>query len=343
MISWQRHAAPWWRQEPERWESWVDAAGLPLFCRNAWLDAVVAHYAPRLAVWVASVAGEPIGALPLAVGRWRGIPVWRWLGSELCPDHLDLIAPPGEQTRLWASFLAEVVPAHAPPLLFWEGMREASALLSQRWPPRLTLWARPPRTVPFLDLRRLNDRAALLAHVTPKLRQELSYLDRRVARDAPTAALREVREPQAIAATLRQLAAWSRQQHGAASAWADPRFVALHEQLAPRLAAEGWLGLFTFGPPEEPWAIAYGFRDGTSYRYYQPAFDRRAARYSPAKLLIARLIEHGATEGWQEFDFLLGEERYKFEWNPAVRHEADWRMGRGLIGRIVTQGAIWLG
>jgi CelD/BcsL family acetyltransferase involved in cellulose biosynthesis len=341
-LSWRRFTFPWWQQEPARWEAWVGTAGLPLFCRTAWLDAVVAHYAPQLQVWVVFAAGEPLGALPLAAGRWRGIPVWHWLGSELCPDHLDLIAAPSDQARLWASFLAEVVPAHAPPLLFWEGVREGSALLTQPRPKGLTLWARPPRAVPFLDLARLPDRAALLAHLTPKLRQELTYLDRRVARDAPDARLREISDTEAILATLRQLAAWSCQHRGAASAWAEARFVALHEQLAPRLAAEGRLGLFTFGPAEGPWAIAYGFRDGTTYRYYQPAFDRRAARYSPAKLLIARLMALGAQEGWQEFDFLLGEESYKFEWNPAVRREADWRMGKGLFGRLVTGGATWL-
>lgn len=341
-IDWRCFSTPWWQQERTRWEAWVTEAGLPLFCRPLWLDAVVARYAPQLRVWVAFERGEPIGALPLVATRWRGLAIWRWLGSDLCPDHLDLIAARRDQPRLWRSFLTAVVPRHAPPLLFWEGIREESALITELWTRGLALWARAPRPVPYLDLTRLPDRASLLSHITPKLRQELAYLERRLTRDAPEARLHEITAPPAIAATLEQLSTLSRAQHGLASAWSDRRYFSLHLQLAPQLAAAGHLGLFTFGPPNTPWAIAYGFRDGHIFRYYQPAFDRRAARYSPAKLLIARIIAQGVKEGWREFDFLLGAEPYKFEWRPQIRYEADWRMGHGLLGRLICRSAVWL-
>ncbi len=334
-FTWRLFTTPWWQGERERWSQWVADADLPLFLDTCWLDAVVAHYRPTLRVWVAFHGGEPAGAIPLAETRWHAIPVWRWLGAELHPDHLDLVAPRRLHDALWASFLAQIAVRSAPPLIFWEGVRETSPLLTLPWPSTLSLWSRAPRPVPYLSLAGL-DRDTLTARWTPKLRKEIAYLRRRIARDHPNAQLFRAETPEEVEKFLEQLAQWSRVQHGEESAWNDPRFRAFHQRVALELRDKGQLGLFAWGEPDAPWAIAYGFCDRLTYRYYQPAFHAAYARYSPSKLLIAALLEWGVAQGWQEFDFLLGAEPYKFEWGVEVRQEADWRMGRGVVGRLIT-------
>jgi len=334
-IRWRCYTEPWWQTQPERWHEWVAAAELPLFCDTPWLDAVLRHYRPQLRLWVAFDGAEPLGALPLEAVRWHGFSAWRWLGAALHPDHLDLVAPLAHQDRLWHSFLSDVV-AHADvTLLFWEGVRSTSALLTLPWPKTLVLWDRPPRRCPYIPLAGIPDIDALARYWRPKLRKELAYLHRRIARDTPNATLRAV-PADAIGDTLKQLAQWSMRQHGAASAWNDPRFVAFHHDLSHSLHASAQLGLYTFGEPGTPWAIAYGFHDQGTYRYYQPAFDTAFARFSPSKMLIAALLETGIAKGWREFDFLLGDEPYKFEWGPRVREEADWRVAKGWLGRVLV-------
>lgn len=335
-LEWRCFTTPWWRIERDRWESWCDAARLPIFLRSFWLDAVVYAFRPKLRLWVAFMAGEPVGAMPLEACLWYGIPAWRWLGAaSLCPDHLDMVAPPTLQDVLWRSLLGVVI-KEAPPLFLLAGLREECVLPRMNPPNELTLWRRLERRCPYLSLSSKAGWSAIETSLKPKLRQELRYLSRRIARDCPIGAVHEIKAPDAIASALNRIASWSQAQHGYQSVWKNEAFKRFHLYLAPQLAALGQLGLFGFGPVDAPWALAYGFRDQNVFRYYQPAFDRSMARYSPGKLLVAELLQIGLREGWDEFDFLLGDEPYKFEWNPQCRAETELRFAVGRFGRLLT-------
>lgn len=52
--------------------------------------------------------------------------------------------------------------------------------------------------------------------------------------------------------------------------------------------------------------------------YYQAAFDPRLSSYRPGTVLISITIERAISEGFRVFDFLRGEEAYKYRWkaNP---------------------------
>lgn len=68
-----------------------------------------------------------------------------------------------------------------------------------------------------------------------------------------------------------------------------------------------------------PVAAAFGFEDADAYYLYNSSFDRRSAPASPGVLLVDRLIDGAIASGRTRFDFLKGDEAYKFRMGAAPR------------------------
>jgi len=61
-----------------------------------------------------------------------------------------------------------------------------------------------------------------------------------------------------------------------------------------------------------PVAAAFGFEDDTAYYLYNSAYDPEASHGSPGVVLIVMLIENAIVSGYATFDFLKGDEAYKY-------------------------------
>lgn len=68
-----------------------------------------------------------------------------------------------------------------------------------------------------------------------------------------------------------------------------------------------------------PVAAAFGFEDDDTYYLYNAAFDPAAGRASPGAVLVDRLIDAAIASGRCRFDFLKGDEAYKFRIGAAPR------------------------
>ena len=66
-------------------------------------------------------------------------------------------------------------------------------------------------------------------------------------------------------------------------------------------------------------ASLYIFKYGGKYYYYQSGFDPDWEKLSPGFLLFSYCIENAISEGIKEFDFLQGEEEYKYLWTNKTR------------------------
>ncbi|KAA3638253.1 MAG: GNAT family N-acetyltransferase [Armatimonadetes bacterium] len=75
-------------------------------------------------------------------------------------------------------------------------------------------------------------------------------------------------------------------------------------------------------------ATAFGWETEDGYYFYNSAFDPSAAFASPGVVLFSSMIEAEITRGAKVFDFLKGDERYKF------RHGAEARPLFAIEGRI---------
>lgn len=73
--------------------------------------------------------------------------------------------------------------------------------------------------------------------------------------------------------------------------------------------------------------------------YFQlPAFnqDQKFRKYGLGKLFVQKLIEWSLDQKLSVFDFLQGDEPYKFDWNPLVRPLFQCEVPLGVLGRVVT-------
>ena len=78
-----------------------------------------------------------------------------------------------------------------------------------------------------------------------------------------------------------------------------------------------------------PISYHLGFLYNKRFYYYKPAYDIDYENLSPGKVHIAFLLERGCAEGWSAFDFLRGEEAYKFNWTQEREHTATFVISIG--------------
>jgi hypothetical protein len=94
---------------------------------------------------------------------------------------------------------------------------------------------------------------------------------------------------------------------------------AMADYFADVMALEGW-GLDAILTPDGAMAAAgFSFHGDDGYYLYNSAFDRSYWEASPGVVLIASLIEFAIEEGQMLFDFLKGDETYKFRLGAEPR------------------------
>lgn len=71
-------------------------------------------------------------------------------------------------------------------------------------------------------------------------------------------------------------------------------------------------------------AVHFGMNDGNRFYFYIPSFDTEFGKYSIGQLLIYHLILDASKEGCQYFDFLKGEEAYKYNWGAVNKHNVEY-------------------
>jgi CelD/BcsL family acetyltransferase involved in cellulose biosynthesis len=145
--------------------------------------------------------------------------------------------------------------------------------------------------------------------------QTLGYLRRRAGKAGIRYQLSgDGNEGLALLATLMRLHAARWRRRAQAGIFADPRVAAFHTEAVPALAAAGLLRLHALMVRDEPVAVLYGlFAKGRAY-YYIGGFDPELARLSLGTLATGEAIASAAREGATAFDFLRGQELYKYRW-----------------------------
>jgi CelD/BcsL family acetyltransferase involved in cellulose biosynthesis len=156
-----------------------------------------------------------------------------------------------------------------------------------------------------------------LARLSGKDRHELRRKIRRLERELPGATTRS---------------------HGAADGWdeAMTRFLTLHrlskvgkarfmdEQMerffrsaTSRLAAAGWARLWFLEFEGAAVAAFLCLEYGGSVGLYNSGFDPARAVLAPGIVLLAHVIRDAIDRGFPTFDFLRGEEPYKYSFGPS--------------------------
>jgi CelD/BcsL family acetyltransferase involved in cellulose biosynthesis len=94
---------------------------------------------------------------------------------------------------------------------------------------------------------------------------------------------------------------------------------AFHRKVARQLLNEGGLRLYLLTLEGREAAAFYGFRHKRRTMYYLGGFLPEFKQLNVGTIIVGYAIEQAAREGAPEFDFLRGDESYKYDWGAINR------------------------
>jgi CelD/BcsL family acetyltransferase involved in cellulose biosynthesis len=271
---------------------------------------------------------ELVGLLPLTEGRGWGlrpgqVRTLSFLGERLVGgDYLDVLAAPGCEAAATSAIFDHLARDASFDVLDLDGLAGDSRslpLLAWRFgvDPRFQFDLQPGQICPYLTLDSGWDETVRRTRRPHQFKRVLREL-----RSLPGFETRTATTPEEIRQALERLLAlhakrWSGQ--GGSDAMARPAVKAFHREAALRLARAGIARI------EELWvdgacrASYYGMQSGDRYHLYQSGFDVDWARRSVAFINLGLSIQEAANRGVKTYDFLRGNETYKFDWANATR------------------------
>lgn len=100
-----------------------------------------------------------------------------------------------------------------------------------------------------------------------------------------------------------------------------PKFQKFHQEVAKFFSQDDCLELYFLILNEKIVASLYGFKSGNCFYNYLGGFDPAFGRLSVATVLTSQIIKECIEENLDTFDFLRGEEEYKFKWGgKSINH-----------------------
>lgn len=285
----------------------------------------VFHQGKRLRLLLAYERGVLIGLAPFYVSRHLGTPLRRlaFVGTG-ASDYLDVIASEEHAPRVCAAVLHHLAASRDFDLADLQQLRPTALLRealsgSDVMPQEQRVFLTPQEVCPCLRLPPTWE--AYAARLSGNMRSQLSRRSKQAARsfqhietfcadsdDLPAAmtALFELHQRRWNARLLPGVLGTRRAQ-------------VFHRQVAERLLHRGWLRLYLMRVEGRIVSALYCFRFRERCYYYLGGFDPDLSRYSLGTLLMAHAIREAIAEGCTEFDFLRGNEAYKYRWLPEDR------------------------
>jgi CelD/BcsL family acetyltransferase involved in cellulose biosynthesis len=99
----------------------------------------------------------------------------------------------------------------------------------------------------------------------------------------------------------------------------QPGIDAFLERVVTAGVPAGWGHLSVLRVGDTPVAWHLGFFDAGRLYWWLPTHDSAWSAFSPGKLVLAALVDHGCRAGWREIRLLTGNHPYKAAWNPVPR------------------------
>lgn len=108
-------------------------------------------------------------------------------------------------------------------------------------------------------------------------------------------------------------------QREGASAFNNETSRLFHRGVAKTLAESDIVRIFSLKCDGQTVAALYCFLYDNRLMYYQAGFDIEYESQSVGLVLMGMLLQYCHEQGYSEFDFLRGEEEYKFRWTKTTR------------------------
>ena len=338
----------------EEWTELLDAsASNCLFLTWEWLYTWWKHLAEGRKLHIIAVrygrelvAIAPLTLRPPRLNRLLPFRVLEFLGTEgVGSDYLDLIIRRGkEQEALQA--LANYLADGKLMLELAQFKRDSSFAAELGVQLRQRGWSLcEAKTVicPFINLSEQSWQSYLATLDSKKrcdFQRRLKNLTRQF--DVHFDCVRSEDQRSEAMAQLMALHHLRWREKGGSNAFHTPGRVAFHQELS-RLALErGWLRLFVLRLDGKPAASLYAFKYRRAYYEFQKGFDPSHGKQAVGQITIGLTIQRAIEEGAEVYDFLRGNESYKFDWAREVRELGRLDMYPPLVCGLLYKGAMGL-
>jgi CelD/BcsL family acetyltransferase involved in cellulose biosynthesis len=258
--------------------------------------------------------GALLGALPLFAAE-PGL--LRAIGGADVSDYLDVLATAGREEDVWTALLQEraaepdawqlhAVPAASPTVTALGGLAAAAGLMAT---------ATVEERCPVLDLPATWDE--YLASLPSKHRHELQRKTRRLRREVPDARVSVARRRDEIETRFGDFFDLHRRSRVGKERFMDGRMEKFFRRAVGELADAAGAALWFLDLPNGPAAAFVVLEWDGTVGLYNSGFHPDRAALAPGLVLLLHLIEDAILRGKRRFDFLRGEERYKYEFGPT--------------------------
>ena len=99
-----------------------------------------------------------------------------------------------------------------------------------------------------------------------------------------------------------------------AGLFSNQNMIDFHTEIAEIFISKDWLRSYTLNVGQTSIAAIHCYQYNGTVSFYQSGFDQFWQRYSPGSQIMAHAIKQAIQEKNEVFDFLRGEEDYKFKW-----------------------------
>ena len=280
--------------------------------QGAWLRAFGGR--PRQLLSASDATESLVAVLPL---HEAAPGLWRIVGGVDVSDYLDLIAAAGREEEVWEALLQH----RAADRSVWHlrGIR-AESPTAGRLPglaPAHGLTAAVEREERCPVLRLPESWDAYLAMLSGKDRHELRRKMRKLEAELPDVRVRSVIGGPGWDEALGQFLQLHRLSRTGKAKFMDETMERFFRDALGALAAESWARLWFLDSAGVPVAAFICTEYGSSVGLYNSGFDPVHARLAPGIVLLGHVIRDAIERRVPVFDFLRGEEPYKYAFGPV--------------------------
>jgi CelD/BcsL family acetyltransferase involved in cellulose biosynthesis len=288
--------------------------------------------------------GKLVGLAPFNI-KWRflrNIFPYRELSfmenQRAAPDHLDIISRTEFEEDVTSVFVDFIMENR----FRWDILRlnhvdSASLFLSrivQRKSPDSALWSQP---CPYISLP--ENWEDFLSGLSKNARHNILRYGNRLKKDhADQVSYLKIDKEDELLKTIdifSHLHLDRKSEQKLTSTLSDPHQLKFLQQVTNKFNYNGWLHFYLLLVKEQPVAAVICFFYKGIFSFYQQGHDPAWAVYSPGRQITAYSVQRAIESGAHEFDFLRGDETYKYTWTKKSHDDIEFTMTTSRWGRFI--------
>ncbi len=268
-----------------------------------------------------------IGIAPLFIAEYENQPALLLIGSIEISDYLDVIVRADDHPR-FISGLLDFIAAENFPNLDWYNLPDSSATLAAlQFESAKRNWSYSAETYrPTPRIKLSGDFEEYLARIEKKQRHEIRRKTRR-AEESGRGVRWRISDMKDVESEIDAFLHLMEQDANKASFLKEP----MREQMRAIIRAaheNGWLWLAFLEADGQRIAAALNFDYGAKLWGYNAGVDRRFMDLSPGWVLLSHVLQWCCENNRVEFDFMRGDEEYKYRFGAVNQYVMRARVSR---------------